>query len=325
MDEGIKGKVLRYLNENPGASSLELSKGIGHNRLTVSKYLQVLRSEGKIDFSVVAQAKIWKLRSGGRKKVLVVDDEPHIVDLVKLTIGDDHDVLEAFSGLDAMEKVYLGSPDLVILDIMMPGIDGYEVCRKIKSNKATAHIPVLFLSAKGKLAEKMDGIDVGAEDYIVKPFDPGELRAMVRSVFDSSDLGRSIGVDPRKELISLLGRVPLEDARLYVFTLNNIGKFQESFGYKRSNEVQRLVSNLFTHRTDGHKGSIAFAGAMGRNRFCVLTGREERFVEGIMEDFESFIPFVYNGQDVSAVRDRIALGMKKFSGSGIMKAIEAMG
>lgn len=109
-------------------------------------------------------------------KILVVDDEVNITQILEFSIeAEGFDVITAQNGEDAIEKARREQPDLIILDIMMPKIDGYEACRILKANPLTKHIPVVLLTAKGREVDKRLGYEVGATDYIVKPFSPNKL------------------------------------------------------------------------------------------------------------------------------------------------------
>jgi len=109
-------------------------------------------------------------------KVLVVDDEVNITQILEFSIGSEgFEVITAQNGEEAIEKARREQPDLIILDIMMPKIDGYEACRILKANPLTKAIPVVLLTAKGRDIDKRLGLEVGATDYIVKPFSPNKL------------------------------------------------------------------------------------------------------------------------------------------------------
>ncbi|HET9252728.1 MAG TPA: response regulator [Candidatus Eisenbacteria bacterium] len=109
-------------------------------------------------------------------KVLVVDDEIYIVHILDFSLGmEGYEVITALDGEQALERMKSERPDLVVLDIMMPKLDGYEVCKAIKSNPATKQTPVILLSAKGRNVDQKLGFDVGADDYITKPFSPRKL------------------------------------------------------------------------------------------------------------------------------------------------------
>ncbi len=109
-------------------------------------------------------------------RILVVDDEIYIVHILDFSLGmEGYEVLTALDGEQALERLKTDKPDLIVLDIMMPKVDGYEVCRTIKANPETQHIPVILLSAKGRNVDQKMGFDVGADDYITKPFSPRKL------------------------------------------------------------------------------------------------------------------------------------------------------
>lgn len=112
-------------------------------------------------------------------KVLLADDEPEIHDLLTPALGREGlAVLHAYAGLEAVERARRESPDLVLLDVMLPGLDGFEVCREIRR---TQTMPILFLSARGEEFDKVLGLGVGGDDYVTKPFSPFELVARVKA------------------------------------------------------------------------------------------------------------------------------------------------
>lgn len=116
-------------------------------------------------------------------RILIVDDNVDNVDLLAKRFRSlGFDVLEAYDGEQALEKVNTEEPDLVVLDVMMPRIDGFEVCRRLKTNPRTRSIPVILLTAKREVPDKIKGLDTGADDYVTKPFNPRELVARVKSL-----------------------------------------------------------------------------------------------------------------------------------------------
>jgi two-component system alkaline phosphatase synthesis response regulator PhoP len=118
-----------------------------------------------------------------QKTILVVDDERDIVELVKYNlVKEGYNVLTARNGEEALEKVK-SKPDLILLDVMMPQMDGHEVVRRLKRNVATANIPLIFLTAKGMELDEVVGLELGAEDYIVKPISMARLLVRVKAVF----------------------------------------------------------------------------------------------------------------------------------------------
>ncbi|MGQ9364734.1 diguanylate cyclase [Azospirillum sp. ST 5-10] len=116
-----------------------------------------------------------------RPKVLVVDDVPSNVQVLSRILKDEHEIYFATDGARALDLVQAQLPDLVLLDIMMPGMDGYEVCSRIKANPATRGIPVIFVSARGEVEDETRGLEVGAIDFITKPISPPIVKARVRN------------------------------------------------------------------------------------------------------------------------------------------------
>ncbi|MEW6661126.1 MAG: winged helix-turn-helix domain-containing protein [Bacillota bacterium] len=115
-------------------------------------------------------------------KVLVVDDEEPIVELIKFNLEKEgHQVLTAYDGNKALELAETQQPDVVILDVMLPGRDGFEVCRLLRARDETAAIPIILLTAKGEEFDKVLGLELGADDYVTKPFSPRELTARVKA------------------------------------------------------------------------------------------------------------------------------------------------
>ncbi len=117
--------------------------------------------------------------------ILIAEDERDIRELIKFTLTfAGHQITEAVNGEEAVAKAKEVIPDLIMTDVRMPKMTGYEACKAIKTNESTAHIPVVILSAKGQDEEKDLGIEAGADEYIVKPFEPAALTQRVAEILD---------------------------------------------------------------------------------------------------------------------------------------------
>lgn len=122
-----------------------------------------------------------------KQKILVVDDDQHIAELISLYLmKDGYDTQEVYDGKKALEAVTTYEPDLILLDLMLPGMDGYQVCAEVRK---TSKVPIIMLTAKGETFDKVLGLELGADDYIVKPFDPKELVARVKAVLRRYEAG----------------------------------------------------------------------------------------------------------------------------------------
>ena len=117
------------------------------------------------------------------EKILVVDDEEHIVELIKFNLTNNgYKVIKANNGIDAVRLAIEEKPKLILLDLMIPGKDGYDVCREVRSNSEIRNIPIIMLTAKSEELDKILGLELGADDYITKPFSVRELLARVKAV-----------------------------------------------------------------------------------------------------------------------------------------------
>ncbi|HSL96129.1 MAG TPA: response regulator [Thermoleophilia bacterium] len=143
-----------------------------------------------------------------RETVLVVDDEEDILELVKYNLAKEgYSVVAVASGEDALAAARTKQPDAVVLDLMLPGLDGLEVCRRMKGDPTLHHIPIVMLTAKGTEADIVTGLELGASDYVTKPFSPRVLTARVKAVLrreaESADSGGALRV---RELVIHPGR-----------------------------------------------------------------------------------------------------------------------
>ncbi len=159
----IDDKIIELLKHDGTISNLEISKKLGIPEEDV-------------------KARIWKL-SDTRLKVLIVDDEMDtLLPLKKSLEAGDYIVVEALNGQDALKKVRDEIPDIILLDLMLPGMDGYEVCSRLKNNALTKNIPIIMLTARDLVKDRVKGLEIGADDYVAKPFNLHELKARIKSV-----------------------------------------------------------------------------------------------------------------------------------------------
>ena len=131
-------------------------------------------------------------------RILVVDDEPDLLELVRLALSQAGFVVEtAAGGREALEKIRRSPPDLVVLDLMMPDLSGNDVCRQIRSDGALAELPIVMLTAKSKEVDRVVGFELGADDYVAKPFSPRELVLRVKAVLRrrSATAGAAVGLE----------------------------------------------------------------------------------------------------------------------------------
>jgi len=167
MNKNIDDKIIELIEKDENISNLKISGILGITEEEVER-----RIRGFYDV---------------RQKIMIVDDE--IVTLLPLKRSleaEGYIVIEAANGYEAIEKSKIELPELIILDLMLPGIDGFEVCTQLKKDALTEKIPVVMLTAKDEMRDKVEGLEMGADDYVTKPFNLNELKARIRNVLKRS-------------------------------------------------------------------------------------------------------------------------------------------
>lgn len=150
-----------------------------------------------------------------KENILIVDDEEDVLELVRYNLDKNgYRIGTATTGEDALAKARAKLPDLIILDLMLPGIDGLEVCKKLKSDTKTQNIPIIMLTAKGEEADIVTGLELGADDYVAKPFSPKVLVARIRRI-----LHRTIARDLDKAPVKI-HELTIDPARRQVLIKN---------------------------------------------------------------------------------------------------------
>lgn len=161
--ETLEKDILRLLEQQPGISAKEIADQLSVSEDMVTKSIESL--------------------SDTRQKVLIVDDEPDAVIATKRALeADGYNVIEANNGVMAFDVLKSDIPDVILLDVMMPDMDGFEVCWRLKEEPLYENIPVIMLTAKGEINDKIEGLDIGADDYMTKPFNLKELKARIKTV-----------------------------------------------------------------------------------------------------------------------------------------------
>jgi diguanylate cyclase (GGDEF)-like protein len=219
-----------------------------------------------------------------RPRILVVDDEPTNIQTLHQVLKEECDVSMATSGEQAIAFCQRRAPDLVLLDIMMPGIDGYEVCRRLKADPATRDIPVIFVTSRDNVEDETRGLEVGAVDFITKPVSPPVVRARVRThvaLKRQADLLRSLafndgltGVanrrwfDERLQLEWLRCRRNRQPLALILIDLDHFKAYNDHYGHQAGDDCLRAVAQAMRARL-GRPGDL-LARYGGEEFVCLL-------------------------------------------------------
>jgi diguanylate cyclase (GGDEF)-like protein len=213
----------------------------------------------------------------GKPRLLVVEDDNDIANMLKIYFGGmDYEVDIAPRGGLALEKTRTALPHLIVLDIMLPDIDGYEVCRTLRTNTRTSHIPVIFLTQKDERSDKLQGLELGADDYITKPFDIEELKLRVQGAIRRSE--RESLTDPRSGLPAgrlieeqLRRIIRQEDWALLDLRVNHFEPFRDVYGFVAGDDVLRFTAMLLSEVVDELGTSSDFIGHAGGDNFIIIT------------------------------------------------------
>ncbi len=293
---GVEKTIIGLLSKRPeGVSISDISSFTGHTRATAAKYLELMKLQNKVDLREVGKAKLWVL-TDKVKKILIAEDEDNIRKLIKIILSKgEYALIEARDGEEALEKVSEEMPDLIVLDLMMPKIDGVEVCRQIKKNALTKKIPVIMLTAKREMKDKVIGITVGADDYLTKPFDPRELRVRVKTFLDQGNKDRN-SITNLPIVYDVVKKIKSLDSKLeaYSITFKNLEVYKKNYGFSKTDELIRLTSQIITHILD-KLSEKSFAGHIGHDiMVAVEKDRAKDVSKEIINEFESTVPFFYD-------------------------------
>ena len=239
-------------------------------------------------------------------KILVVDDDPDIRDVMKLSLSEEnYEVFEAENGEEALKMIQTKKPDLLLLDYQMPILNGHEVCRLIKKDLLLRHLPIIMVTGKGEIHDKIGGIDAGADDYIVKPFDPKELLAHIKMILRRTQI--DLEANPLTRLpgnVSILSELSkrLESKNLFTVCYADLDKFKaynDTYGFEHGDEVIRETARVLIRATQEAGNPDDFIGHIGGDDFVVLTTpvRSDDICKKIIEEFEKIVPYLYNETD----------------------------
>jgi DNA-binding response OmpR family regulator len=265
--------------------------------------------EFPIQPAVFRDACVRLVESGRREapRVLVVDDDPSIRQICRevLELGG-YQVRDAGSATAALAEARRFRPDMIVLDVLMPGIDGYRTAEMMRSDPAIGMAPIMFLSARGDVADKVRAFRSGAEDYMVKPFDAAERLARVAKALDRQ--ARELGESPTTQLpgadaiqTEIERRLGTNDtyAIACYLDLDNLKAFNDYYGYARANAVIRQTGDVIRHAVTRHGGTGDFIGHIAGDDFVFVTSadRVDAVCRAICERFDHLIRLYYQPSD----------------------------
>ena len=244
---------------------------------------------------------------GTGKRILVVDDDRNLRKIIQTNLElAGYAVTTAASGDEALTTLDSMQPDLVVLDVMMPLMDGYEVARRIRRHPANTHVPIIMLTAKAEVEDKLAGFEAGVDDYMTKPFGPQELLARVKAKIRRVEVDSSLS-----PLTRLPGNLAIEAelrrrieehdpfAVLYL-DLDNFKAFNDVYGFTHGDEAIQMVASTAIDVVRRRGTTLDFVGHIGGDDFIIVTlpERSDEIAREIIDMFDRDIRKLYNDQDL---------------------------
>jgi len=240
------------------------------------------------------------------ERILIIDDDPDIVQFVRVNLElDGYAVESASGGVEGIERAIADPPDLVLLDIMMPGIDGMEVLHRLRTTPTTANSAVILLTAKNLTEDRVRGLAAGADDYVTKPFAIEELVARVGTVLRRSKTMRELspltGLPGNFRISEELDRrVMTGDPLAIVYAdLDNFKAYNDHYGFMRGDDVIKFTANMLVEAAIEVGDPTCFVGHVGGDDFILVMSPEdvERYCKTVLDRFDDGILDLYDSQD----------------------------
>jgi PleD family two-component response regulator len=241
----------------------------------------------------------------GKSKILIVEDDLDVAEMLNAYFRvQGYEVFTVNWGEDGVRAAQTVLPDLIILDIRLPDIDGYEVARRVRSDRRTNEIPIIFLTEKRERIDRLQGFEVGADDYITKPFDVQELRLRVRNALkrvSQGSLTNPVSGLPEGPLVEerLSDAIHKSGWGLLHICIHHLDSFREAYGFVASDDVLRAIS-LMIHNTIKENGSSDdFLGHISPTDFVVVISPASlpAFQERIRSRLEQSLDYFYPIKD----------------------------
>ncbi len=243
-----------------------------------------------------------------KQRILVVEDEQDIANLLKAFFSSQgYEVLVAHRGSQALEIARRQSPHLALLDINLPDMEGYEIARVFRETPRTRHIPILFVTARGARGDKLRGLELGADDYIVKPFDLDELNLKVRNalrrVSYEALTNPTTGLPGTRLIEEHLRKLIRQDNwALASLVIDHFSEFNDVYGFVAGDDALRFAAGLIGEVLDVHGTPQDFVGHIGGGEFVITSSPEalRKIVRELARRFDEEVGLLYSYEDRKA-------------------------
>ncbi len=262
-----------------------------------------------------------------RSKILIIEDDLDVAEMLNAYFRvQGYEVYTVNWGEDGVRSCQTVHPDLVILDIRLPDIDGYEVARRLRADRRTQDVPIIFLTEKRERSDRLQGLELGADDYITKPFDVQELRLRVRNALkriSQGSLTNPISGLPEGVLVDerLSEMLQSENWAVLMVSLENMEPFREAYGFVASDDVLRAVSVMILNTLREMGNPDDFLGHLSTTDFVLivppanLATLQERLRTRLEQSLDYFYP-IKDRERVAQRKDRLAIKMAALTPPG---------
>lgn len=244
-----------------------------------------------------------------KKKILIIDDTDLMVKLITDILEEKgYEVVSANNGTDGIKMVMAEKPDLVLLDVVMPGIDGFEVCKLLRQDESNNLMPIIILTGQGNEEDKLAGLELGADDYITKPFNPRELVSRVKNTLLRIDRNRwanpLTGLPGNTEIQSEINSRIVKDMKFSVLYLDvdNFKAYNDVYGFARGDTAIKMIADILADNSRTFGSPNDFIGHIGGDDFVIITSPEyvDALCENIIKEFDERVPELYSDEDRKA-------------------------
>jgi len=242
-----------------------------------------------------------------KPRIAIIDDDEDIVEVTKAFLRRrGFEVITAFDGESGIQMVRSQHPDLVLLDLMLPDIEGYEVCRRLKEDSELWHTPIIYFTAKGEFSDKITGLKSGGDDYVTKPFEPEELLARIwmilnrnQNVLDANPLSKLPGNNAiQKQIFFRLEKG--DKFAIAHMDIDHFKSFNDEYGFERGDQAINGLAQLLTQIVKEMGKTTDFVGHIGGDDFVLISTPDQidRICEETLRRFDSMVPTLYDEKDL---------------------------
>jgi diguanylate cyclase (GGDEF)-like protein len=239
------------------------------------------------------------------KKVLIVDDSPFFRGQLKLSLNKEYDIVEAGTGTEGLDLVKREKPDLVLLDVVMPDYSGFEICRILRESESNNLMPIIMITSQDAQEDILIGLELGADDYVKKPFNERELLSRIKNIFRRIDRNRNANpltglngnLEIQRDITSRIAR-GVSFAVIYV-DLDNFKAYNDVYGFSNGDRIIVLTADILKDQAALFGNSDDFLGHIGGDDFILVStpDKAENICREIISEFDEKVINFYNEED----------------------------